>query len=138
MSIKPRLEAYFKEIEQGKAQRRKTLEEALLKIESRYSSGSEVEKNFATIYKMVVTETVKRDEEVLALLILHMGLAGYVDELNRVMQAVQKRLQELGTTTSKIQEIEELTKKYDELFQEIDKLVKRGVEKASKETPYVT
>jgi beta-phosphoglucomutase-like phosphatase (HAD superfamily) len=82
-------------------------------------------------------ESTNRDEEILALMTLASGLAGYIDGLNQALEEVRQRLLEIGVTASKVQAIEELAKKYAQLFEQIDEIVKKGVERASKETPYV-
>lgn len=116
--------------------RHKEIEDIQAKIQHMRLSPSE--KAEADILKIIMSETMSRGEEVLATLVVFRGLARYIDELQQTITAFEKRLEQIGgTAESRIHGVEELTKKHDEVYQIIDKIIQKGAEAANKEIPYV-
>jgi hypothetical protein len=137
MSLESRFLDFLKETTVRIETRRKKLEDFQKQAET--SHVSHYEKPALDVLKIIARETINRDEEGLAMLILFTGFARYIDQLEQAMKAVQERLQQIGGTESKINAIEELAKKHDEIYQAIDKMIQKAAEAQArdKEITYV-
>ena len=94
MALAPRLQALLSDIQGRKAQRKKRLVQMQREIQSAVST--EAQRAASEVLKIVLAETFGRDEEILALLVISIALASYLDQLNVAMKAIQEHLQELG------------------------------------------
>jgi hypothetical protein len=131
MAYAPKLREFLKEAERNVDARRKNIESLQNRIKSNLGNPN------YDLLNLVFMETLENNEAHLALLILHVGLADHVDKVNDAMNSIQRKLEETGISKTKILEIEELTKKHDEIYQAIDKMIQRSADMVKREASYV-
>jgi prefoldin subunit 5 len=89
------------------------------------------------LVRLILKETIGRDEETLVLIRVIVEVSGYIDTLQDTMNALEKRLQKVDSTKSKVRKIEKLAKKHDEVYRALDEILKQRVKTADEETAYV-
>lgn len=114
MPLKPRLEAFLKEMEQRKDTKRKTIENVMAEYERTHKSAYR-DGEFGTL-KLLNNESIGRDGEVLGLLILIVGLAEHIDHLYAKLEQVGSMSKELDTAKQTIAEREELFNKIEQTY----------------------
>jgi hypothetical protein len=134
MSLKPRLQTFLKYAEEGKQDRRKKLDEVMHRLGQFSDTSHSVE---AELVRLILKETIGRDEETLVLIRVIVEVSGYIDTLQDTMNALEKRLQKVDSTKSKVRKIEKLAKKHDEVYRALDEILKQRVKTADEETAYV-